>query len=44
LLKVLYPYKKELKHFISSVRLRFRYNAAEFIRQTVEEYEKLSGL
>ena len=44
LLNVLYPYKKELKHFISSHRWRFRHEAAELIAQTVKEYEKLSGL
>ena len=43
LLKVLHPYKKELKRFISTHNLRFRRDAPEFIRQTVSEYEKLSG-
>ena len=44
LLKVLYPYKKELKHFISTNRLNFRRNAEEFLIRIVSEYEKLSGL
>ena len=42
LLKVLQPYKKELKLFISSNQLRFRNNADVFIPKTVAEYEKLS--
>ena len=44
LLKVLYPYRKELKQFISAGRLSFRRNAEEFLVRTVSEYEKLSGL
>ena len=43
LLKILHPYKKELKQFISNANLQFRYDAPEFIRKTVSEYEKLSG-
>jgi len=43
LLKVLQPYKKELKRFISANRWQFRQDAEELIRQTVIEYEKLSG-
>ena len=43
LLNVLHPYKKELKHFISAHRWRFRHDAEELIKQTVIEYEKLSG-
>ena len=44
LLKVLQLYKKELKRFISSNHWQFRHDAEELIRQTVREYEKLSGL
>ena len=44
LLRVLQPYKKELKQFISSNHLRFRHDAERLIKQTVIEYEKLSGL
>ena len=44
LLNVLHPHKKELKRFISAHHLRFRHDAAELIRQTVIEYEKLSEL
>jgi len=44
LLNVLQPYKKEIKHFISAHRLKFRNNAREFLIQTVSEYEKLTGL
>jgi len=43
LLNVMYPYKKELKRFISANRWRFRHDADELITQTVIEYEKLSG-
>ena len=43
LLKVLHPYKKELKRFISAHRWQFRHDAEELIKQTVSEYEKLSG-
>jgi len=43
LLKVLQPYKKELKRFISYNRLRFRYDPEEFLILTVGEYEKISG-
>ena len=43
LLKILHPYKKELKQFISGANLNFRRDAAELIKQTVSEYEKLSG-
>jgi len=43
LLKVLYPYKKELKRFISANHLQFWGNAEEFLIRTVGEYEKLSG-
>ena len=42
LLKVLYPYKKELKRFISAHQWRFRHDAEELIAQTVSEYEKIS--
>ena len=41
LIKTLYPYKKELKHFISSRRLSFKKNASEMLIQTTGEYEKL---
>jgi len=41
LLKTLYPYKKELKQFISSQRLSFRRDAAELLIQATGEYEKL---
>ena len=44
LLKVLQPYKKELKRFISAHHWRFRNDAEILIPQTVIEYEKLSGL
>jgi len=44
LLKVLQPYKKELKRFISAHHWRFRNDAEKLIPQTVIEYEKLSGL
>ena len=44
LLRVLYPYRRELRQFISANRLRFRHNAEGFITQVVREYEKLSGL
>jgi len=43
LLKVLHPYQKELKHFISAHRLRYRHNVEEFLTRTVGEYEKISG-
>ena len=43
LLKVLHPYKKELKQFILANRLLFRRNAEEFLTRTVSEYEKISG-
>jgi len=42
LLAVLQPYKKELKQYISSHRLRFQNNAEIFLVKTVGEYEKLS--
>ena len=42
-LKVLQPYKKELKRFISANKLSFRNNTGEFLIRTVREYEKLSG-
>jgi len=41
LLKHLYPYKKELKQFISANKLRFRGNTEEFLTRTVREYEEL---
>ena len=44
LLKVLYPFKKELKRFISVRKLNFRDNAEEFLIFTVNEYEKISGI
>ena len=44
LLKVLHPHKKELRRFISAHRWRFRRDAEELIPQTVNEYEKISGL
>ena len=44
LLKVLQPYKKELKRFISSHHWQFRNDAEKLISQTVNEYEKLSGV
>ena len=44
LLRVLYPYRRELRQFISANRLRFRHNAEGFITQVVREYEKRSGL
>ena len=43
LLKILNPYKKELKRFISANRLRFRRDKQKFFTLTVSEYEKLSG-
>ena len=43
LLKILSPYKKELKRFISTNHLRFRLNAQEFLALTVNEYENLSN-
>ena len=42
LLKVLQPYKKELKSFISAHHLKFRNETREFLIQTVSEFEKLS--
>ena len=44
LLKALYPFKKEIKRFISSQKLNFRDDAEEFLILTVNEYEKLSGI
>jgi len=44
LLKVLQPYRKELKRFISAHHWKFRNDAEILIPQTVIEYEKLSGL
>ena len=44
LLKVLHPYKKELKRFISSRKLNFKVDAEGFLILTVNEYEKLAGL
>ena len=43
LLKLLKPYKKELKRFIFANRLQFRHGAGELISRTVGEYEKLCG-
>ena len=43
LLKLLHPYKKELKRFISSHGWQFRHDAEKLIPLTVGEYEKLSG-
>jgi len=43
LLKLLQPYKKELKRFISSHGWQFRRDADKLIPMTVGEYEKLSG-
>ena len=42
LLRVLRPYKHELKRFIASNKLHFRQNAEEFIFRTVSEYEKIA--
>jgi len=42
LLKVLNPYRKELKRYISSQRLNYRQYPDVFIFLTVNEYEKLS--
>ena len=42
LLKVLHPYKKELKRFISAHHWRFRHDAEVLIAQTVNEYEKIT--
>ena len=44
LLKVLSPYKKELKRYISSHRWRFRRDAEELIAMTVREYENLTEM
>jgi len=44
LLKVLQPYKKELRRFISTHQLQFRNDPEKLITQTVIEYEKLSGI
>ena len=43
LIKALNPYKKEVKHFISTNHLKFRKNPEEFLIRTVSEYEKLNG-
>ena len=43
LLKILSPYNKELKQFVSTNNLSFRRNAGYFLAQTVQEYEKISG-
>jgi len=43
LLKVLQPYRKELKQYISSQRLNFRQHPDVFIFLTVSEYDTLSG-
>ncbi len=43
LLKVLSPYKRELKRFISDNHLRCKRDAEKFIVLTVSEYEKLSS-
>jgi len=43
LLKVLQPYKKELKRYLSSQRLNYRQFPDVFIFMTISEYEKLSG-
>jgi len=43
LLKVLHPYKKELKRFIAAQRLNYRQYPDIFIFMTVSEYEKLCG-
>jgi len=44
LLKVLNPYKKELKRFISSQNLNFRRNAEQFLTQTVQEFERIRNM
>ena len=44
LLKVLHPYRKELKRFVSSRKLNFKVDAEEFLILTVNEYEQLAGL
>ena len=44
LLKVLSPYKKELKRYISSHHWRFRRDTEELIAMTVREYENLTGM
>jgi len=42
LLAVLQPYKKELKQYISSRKLRFREQSDLFLVRTISEYEKLT--
>jgi hypothetical protein len=44
LLKVLHPYQKELKQFISAHRWRFRKDAEKLIPLTVSEYERISKM
>ena len=42
-LKILSPYKKELKRFISTRHLNFKKDAETFLIHTMGEYEQLSG-
>jgi len=44
LLKTLHPYTKELKRFVSNLKLNFKEETEMFLMLTVSEYEKLSGL
>jgi len=44
LLKILHPYKKELKRYLSAENLNYRQYPDVFIFMAVYEYEKLSGL
>jgi len=44
LLKVLSPFKKELKRFISLQKLNFKDDTETFLILTVTEYEQLAGL
>jgi len=43
-LNALQPYKKELKRFISANHLNYKKNTDVFLQQTINEFEKLSGL
>lgn len=43
LLNVLQPYGKQLKRFISSLRLRFGHDAERIIQLAVSEYEKIAA-
>ena len=44
LLKLLQPYRKELKQYISSLGMKYRQYPDLIISFTVDEYEKLTGL